>query len=145
MKKNGRYFLIYTLILFSVAFILILFSSFTGIRYKDAQYEKSILFQGAQDSVLKLTEVNEELKKENERLTKKVEELSKYKSDNDESIKVLNEQKEIIVKNMDMLAQAQNLYRSKEYDKARDIINQIDETALSDNAKILYDSLKNRL
>lgn len=145
MKKNGRYFLIYTLILFSVAFVLILFSSFTGIRYKDAQYEKNILFQGAQDSVVKLTEVNEELKKENARLTKQVEELTKNKSDNDESIKALNEQKEIVVKNMDMLAQAQNLYRNKEYDKARDIINQIDETALSDNAKILYDSLKNRL
>ena len=141
MKKNGRYFLIYTLILFSVAFVLILFSSFTGIRYKDAQDEKNKLFQGAQESVVKLTEKNEALDKENKELKKQVEELKNDSKTSGEDLA----NKETVIKNMDMLSQVQNFYRNKSYSKAKELLEQIDPTVLGENAKILYDSLKNRL
>ena len=94
---------------FSVAFVLILFSSFTGVRYKDAQDEKNKLFQGAQESVLKLTEKNEALEKENNELKAEVEKLTSDKETSGEDLA----NKETVIKNMDMLAQVQNLYRNK--------------------------------
>ncbi len=141
MKKKGRGFLIYSIILFSVAFILILFSSFTGMRYKDAQYEKSKLFQGAQESVLVLTEKNESLEKENNELKKQSGDFQKEKSEFQEKIM----QNETVLKNMDMLSEAQDLYYNKNYSKARTVFELIDITALTENGNKLYGSLKVRL
>lgn len=141
MKKKGGYFLIYSIILFSVAFVLILFSSFTGVRYKDAQYEKSKLYKGAQESVLTLTEKNEELEKENAEIKKQVEALQKEKEESGTKFS----QNENIIKNMDMLSGAQELYFNKNYAGARQIIETIDPEALSESGKKHYEILKKRL
>lgn len=141
MKKKGGYFLIYSIILFSVAFVLILFSSFTGVRYKDAQYEKNKLYQGAQESVLTLTEKNESLEKENAEKTKQIEALEKEKGDAGTKLS----QNEIVIKNMDMLSEAQELYYNQNYGKAKEVLESIDTTALSENGRKHYNSLKNRI
>ncbi len=141
MKKNSRYFLVYTLILFSVAFVLILFSSFTGVRYKDAQDEKNKLFQGAQESVVKLTEKNELLEKENKEMENTISQLTK----NNEDLKMAGEQKDATIKNMETLSEVQNLYRNKYYSRAKELLDTIDPEVLGENAKTLYESLKNRL
>jgi len=141
MKKNSRYFLVYTLILFSVAFVLILFSSFTGVRYKDAQDEKNKLFQGAQESVVKLTEKNELLEKENKEMENAISQLTK----DNEDLKMAGEQKDATIKNMETLSEVQNLYRNKYYSRAKELLDTIDPEVLGENAKTLYESLKNRL
>lgn len=141
MKKNSRYFLVYTLILFSVAFVLILFSSFTGVRYKDAQDEKNKLFQGAQESVVKLTEKNELLEKENKEMENTISQLTK----DNEDLKMAGEQKDATIKNMETLSEVQNLYRNKYYSRAKELLDTIDPEVLGENAKTLYESLKNRL
>jgi len=145
MKKNGKFFFGYSILLFSVAFVLILFSSFTGIRYQEAQDERNRLYQGAQTSVVKLTEENENLAKENSDANKKINDLDKKNQELEKSLKTEKEQKETVIKNMDNLAKAQGLYNNGEYSSAKKVIEEIDKTALSENSKKLYENLKKNL
>jgi len=130
--------LVYTILLFSITFILILFSSFTGMRYKDAQYEKNKLFHGAQRSVVALTEENTELKKENDELLAKLEE----KNEGEEKEKSKAEE---ITNNTDKLMEVQNLYTAQRYDDAALLILDVNPELLSETGKKLYDHLDSRL
>ena len=138
VDKKGKSFLMYTILLFSITFILILFSSFTGIRYKDAQYEKSKLFHGAQMSVVALTEENNELKNENEKLLAKMEE--KNVGEKEERAKT-----EEYIKNTDTLMEVQNLYTNRSYTEAAILIQSVNRELLSESGKKLYDHLDSRL
>jgi len=138
MDKKGKSFLVYTILLFSITFILILFSSFTGMRYKDAQYEKNKLFHGAQRSVVALTEENTELKKENDELLAKLEE----KNEGEEKEKSKAEE---ITNNTDKLMEVQNLYTAQRYDDAALLILDVNPELLSETGKKLYDHLDSRL
>ena len=145
MKKDGKFFFGYSILLFSVAFVLILFSSFSGLRYQEAQDEKNQQYQGAQKSVVKLTEKNEQLENDNKI---QVDEITKLKEENkklQKDIETEKKTKETVIKNMDALASAQNFYSVRSYNSAREKISQIDRTALSENAKIQYDNLKKKL
>lgn len=145
MKKNGKFFLVYTIILFSVAFVLILFSSISGLRYKDAQDEKNKLFKGAQDSVVKLTEKNEDLENDNAEKAKQIETLTAEKKKAISDLELAKEKSETALKNEDMISQVQNLYNKRDYSGAKEIFEQIDATVLGENSKLLYENLKNKL
>ena len=138
MDKKGKSFFVYTIVLFSITFILILFSSFTGIRYKDAQDEKNKLFHGAQKSVVALTEENAVLEKEKAELLSKLNE----KNAGEEEEKAKNDE---YIKNTDMLMEVQNLYTGERYDDAALLIMDINREVLSETGKKLYDRLDSRL
>lgn len=145
MKKDGKFFLGYSILLFSVAFILILFSSFTGMRYHEAQDEKNQLYQGAQKSVVMLTEENEELEEENEEKDEEIQNLKAKNIELDRQLKNEKNSNETVIKNMDTLFEVQGMYNRREYTNAQNKFNTIDRTALSENAKLQYDNLKKKL
>lgn len=138
MNKKGKQFFVYTVVLFSVTFILILFSSFTGIRYKDAQYEKSKLFHGAQKSIVVLSEENNQLKKDNEELLSKIQQKESGE-------KAEKEKSEEFNKNTDKLMEVQDLYNMRQYNDAAVKINDVNRELLSESSKKVYDYLDSRL
>jgi len=134
MKNRSKFFWIYSIALFSVAFILIGFSAFTGVRYQEEKTEARKIYQGAQSSVLELQERMEELEKENSELK---EQISKLKSEA-EVLKITAQKADA----MEKLSKVQNLINSKNKTEAKEIFETIDGTLLSDEALTLYEGLK---
>lgn len=146
-KKNSKskFFWVYSIALFSVAFILILFSAFTGVRYKDEQTEAQMLYQGAQSSVLNLTDENEALERENsenrreiETLTAKIDELEKNVAD-------LTEENDAIQQANEDLLKVEGLYQNERYNDARELFETIDPSVLGENAQAKYEYIRKKL
>ncbi|HHX59105.1 MAG TPA: hypothetical protein GX706_05075 [Candidatus Moranbacteria bacterium] len=134
MKSRSKFFLIYSIALFSVAFILIGFSAFTGVRYQYEKTEAKKLYQGAQASVIELQDSLERLNKENGQLQ--------------ERINVLEDQVSELGKNaaaataLEMLVKVRNLVSSGNETEAKTVFEAIDSALLPDEALILYEKLK---
>lgn len=145
MKNKSRYFWIYSIILFSIAFILILFSSFTGVRYKDEQYKAEALYQGAQTSAVSLTDENEALKKEN---SEKGAEIKKLTDDNKslkKDVDRLTMEKNYVIEQTENLLKAERLLENRRYDEAREVFLNLDTNVFSENALAKYDELKRKI
>lgn len=137
MKNRTKFFWIYSIALFSIAFILIGFSAFTGVRYQEKQTEARNLYQGAQASVLQLQERLEQLEEENRQLKIKVDELK------NEAVTLKK-----TAQNADLFeafVRIQNLINNNMVSEAKTIFEAIDTTRLSGEAQTLYDELKAKL
>lgn len=145
MKNKSKFFWIYSIALFSVAFILILFSAFTGVRYKEEQYETKQLYQGAQTSVISLTDENEALEKENGEYSKKIDELTAENEKLKKKVDEMIDEKNYVIYQTENLLKAESLWKNKNYSEAKEMVNDIDTTVLSEYAMKKYEQLKKNL
>ena len=138
MKKKSKFFLVYSIALFSVALILILFSAFTGIRYKMGTESTKVLYDGAKSNVIMLTNQNELLNRQNE---EKEKEISDLKQKNEELGKEI-EQHTYAEEQAEKLMQVQLFLRSKRYTDAKNLFDTIDPSVLGGSGKDLYEQIR---
>ncbi len=146
MKKGStKYLWVYTILLFSIAFILILVSAFMQQRaQKDIEYYKNelqsqkVFSQGVQNTLSNLTEENEYLKSEIEKEKEKLQEA-------EDRILTAEEEGSRAVSALDFLIQSQNLYDVRNYESAKAVLNLIDYDNLTIDAQTLYNKLAEKL
>ena len=141
-RSRSKFFWIYSIALFSMALILILFSAFTGIRYKDEQTEAQIIYQGAQSSVISLTDENEKLVRENSENKETISALTKEKDELEQNIQKLQEEKEQLQIQTEALFRAETLRSEKRYNEARTVFETIDASVLGENGQARYEQLR---
>ena len=145
MKKKSKFFWVYSIALFSVTFILILFSAFTGVRYKDEQYKAEALYQGAQTSAVSLTDENEALKKENSEKEAEIDKLSEENESLKKDVDRLRSERNYVIEQTENLLRAESLWDNRQYDEARDVFNDLDANVFSENALAKYEELKRKI
>ena len=145
MNKKSKFFWVYSIALFSVAFILILFSAFTGVRYKDEQYKAETLYQGAQSSAVSLTDENEELKNDNKEKETKINELSEENKKLHESVDTLTMEKNYVIMQTENLLKAESLWKNKKYSEAKTVFDDLDTNVFSEYALAKYNELKAKM
>ncbi len=145
MKKKSKFFWIYSIALFSAAFILILFSSFTGVRYKDEQYKAESLYQGAKSSAVSLTDENEELKKEGGQKDLKIDELTEENIQLKKSVETLTMEKGYVIMQTENLLKAEKLLKSGDYNEAKAVFDDLDTNVFSEYALSKYNELKDKI
>ena len=144
-KNKSKFFWVYSIALFSVAFVLILFSAFTGVRYKDEQTEAQMLYQGAQSSVINLTDENEALERETSANRKEIESLTKEIDKLEQDVADLTAQKDAIRQANEDLLRAETLYQNRQYNEARELFETIDTSVLGENAQAKYENIRKKL
>ncbi|MBQ7718270.1 MAG: hypothetical protein IJT38_03135 [Clostridia bacterium] len=145
MKKKSSFFWVYSIALFAVAFILILFSAFTGVRYKDEQYKAETLYKGAQTSAVSLTDENEALKKDNTAKTAEIEKLTEENKTLKSDVDTLTMEKEYVIMQTENLLKAERLWQNQRYNEAREVFKDLDSNVFSEYAMKKYNQLKNKI
>ena len=138
MKKKSKFFLVYSIALFSVALILILFSAFTGIRYKMGTESTKVLYDGAKSNVIMLTNQNELLNRQNEEKEKEISDLIQK----NEELSKETERYAYAAEQTEKLMQVQLFMRSKRYTDAKNLFDTIDPSVLGDSGKDLYEQIR---
>ena len=128
----------YTIILFSVAFVLILFSAISAGQHQDLKEESKNFHIGAQATLNSLTEENTVLKTTVEGLEKSVEALSA-------EVETLRSQNENYKKNVEALLNAKELCDQGSYYPANDILAEIDSETLEGSIAEIYNQLKTKI
>ncbi len=138
MKKKSKFFLTYSIALFSFALILILFSAFTGIRYKMGTESTKVLYDGAKSNIISLTNENELLTRQNSEKEKMVADLLQKNQELSKEI----EQHNFAIEQSEKLMQVQLFLRSKRYTDAKNLFDTIDPSALGGSGKDLYEQIR---
>lgn len=131
MEKKSKFFWLYTIILFSVAFVLILFSAFSTTNYKKV----------ARTSIEQLTTENTNLSGQKTELEKTVEGLN-------EKINQITVENENIKKNnsaLIIIAKAQEAFNNNDYYLAQQKLSEINQEGLTDEVTELYNSIKKKV
>lgn len=147
IKKTGtlRYFWVYTLVLFSAAFILILVAGFFQARaynnLKISEGEKVSVINQNESMIQNIQRINEQLTANLEKTKSdlEIEKGNKIGLDYELSLSKRD------VSNLTILYDAQQLYYQKKSASARKKLDEIDKTTLSLNTKKQYDALYNLL
>lgn len=145
MEKKVKFFWIYTIVLFTTAFILILFSAFSGTRFQEEKTETQRLYQGAQKSLLTLTEQYEALLAQNEELKKSTGEMKVELESIKAEAEALKEKNAKMQKAIENMLYADELLKKKEYKAAEELISEVDSAVLEGRAKELYNKLKDQI
>ncbi|MPM90985.1 hypothetical protein SDC9_138110 [bioreactor metagenome] len=147
-KLSIKYLWVYTIALFSVAFVLILVSAMQQKRVNETidYYKQQVIAQqdvsaGTQRSVDNLTEENNYLKEEIAKEQFVNDKLSITINGNVEEIADLNREKDAL----SQLCMAQNEYISGRYKNAGSILEKIDSKYLSDDMKKMVAYLNSRV
>lgn len=130
MSKNSRSLWMYTVILFSVALILILFAGLSTGTYKEEIKNHESAKVGLQNSLAELSHSNMVLKEENSSLKKE-----------NEQLKPLAEQAHTANANVDIfnnLASAMREYDMGNRKEARNILKDVDPETLTQAQLYLY-------
>lgn len=134
MKKNTKFLLIYVVILFSFAMVLILFAGLTQNNYAKEIAES----RGIKQNLVEITEqyqtLTDSMKVINEQLEEAKIEITDYK----QQINKLTSEKEITR----TLVEALKLYENGSSAKARQKIASIDKTVLSEAQTYIYNKIK---
>lgn len=144
-KSKSKFFWIYSIALFSMALILILFSAFTGIRYKDEQTEAQLIYQGAQSSVVSLTDENEKLARENDENKETISNLTKDKEELEQNFQKIQDEKDKLMLQTEALFRVETLKNEKRYNEARELFDTIDPAVLGENGQARYEQLRRLL
>lgn len=132
LEKKIKFFWMYTIILFSVAFVLILFSAFSAGQHYDLKEDIRNSSNGTLDS---LTEENTVLKTTVEGLEKSVETLSS-------EVETLRNENQNYKKNVEAVLDAKDLCDEGSYYMAQDVLAQVDPELLEDTISEMYNQLK---
>ncbi len=131
MKSKTKFLWVYTIMLFTVALILILFAGMTQQTYEKELETHETAAVGMQKSVTELSQTNTALKEENAALVNQVEELT-----------AANEELTKEAETTSALLDALELYEDGEKEEAAKLLEGLDLEALSDRQKTIYDKMK---
>lgn len=132
MNSKSRFFWVYTIILFSIAFVLILFSAFSAEKHQDFREDIS---KGTQKSISALADENKRLTDSLTGLNQSVEALSS-------ELDLLKEENEAYRLSVEAVLSARELCDERSYYMAQDELAKADRDLLTDKLAELYDSLK---
>lgn len=145
MGKSTRFFWIYTIVLFAVAFALILLSSLTASRHQEELSKNLQVYKGAQNSVIALTEENEALKAT---LLAKDEEIAAIQNELSALHHEISEREAAVLRlreSTDSLINAENEYRQGKYRQSLNTLSGVDRGLLGEKAAERFDSLSEQL
>lgn len=140
--KKSKFFWVYSILLFSIAFGLILFSAFTGIRYREEQDETQALFRGAQQSITSLTQEKETLEKTKAENEKTILSLTQEKDELALNLRAMTEMKEKQAAAYEALLTAQQLRSERKKEEAKEVFDTIDSSLLAEKAMEIYIKLE---
>ena len=129
MKKNTQFLWFYTIILFAVALVLITFAGMTQKNYAEEIESHKTATVGMQQSVTELSKANMNLTTEN----------SKLKAE----LKTVKEENEVLkgAAVADTLIGALREWDKGNRSNARKMVESVDPTTLTENAKYIYDKI----
>ena len=130
MKEKTKFIWFYTIILFSIALILILVAGLTQQNYAEELATHENVAVGMQRSVTELSETNMKLNQEIGSLKKENQELKKA----NEELAVSNELN-------GRLVQAVYYYNMGYTSKAKTILAEVDKELLNDEQKTIYNKI----
>lgn len=133
MKSKTKFLWMYTIILFSVALILILFAGMTQQDYEKELASHESAAVGMQKSVTELSQTNTILKDENTALTKKVDELTAAQEELTASVA----SGEVNTK----LVGALYLYEDGKKKDAKELLADLDQSTLTEEQLYIYDKI----
>lgn len=133
-KKKVKFFWIYTLILFTVALVLVLFS-LTNVRQKE-NFENRV--QSLQTEYETLARENTELKETNKALEEKYRLLSESVNQNKESM-------EQYADAVEKIYEADTYYSYGDYQKAKEVIDSVDANILKEKIRTRYVYVKDKI
>lgn len=135
MKSKTKFLWFYTVILFSVALMLILFAGMTQQDYEKEIETHETAAVGMKKSVTELTEVNAGLRSQVEELQADVEELKASQADYD-AVSASNTLNDTLIK-------ALYQFESKDKDGAEELLGEIDSATLTPEQLAIYDKIMN--
>lgn len=147
MNNKSKFLWLYSIVLFTIAFVLIFMSGVSQSRlskdvktFKEQLSEQQGLFQGVQKSLSALIEENEQYKKT---IKEKEEQLKQFQMQINELNKQLNEieqQKNTFIESIDNLLEAKNYYNDKKYIESALYLEHVNYEILNVSSKKLYNS-----
>jgi septal ring factor EnvC (AmiA/AmiB activator) len=145
MEKKVKTFWLYTIILFSVAFVIILLSAVSSSQYNAYKEESKKLYAGAQKSLIDLTNENEALRKslsdkekENKALSEKVAALKDEK-------RQITEETERYKENVKNIILARALVRDGDKAGAAEVFSEVNPEGFSEELMEIYTYVENEL
>ncbi|MBR2476658.1 MAG: hypothetical protein IKB50_00810 [Clostridia bacterium] len=129
MKSKSRFLWLYTILLFSVALLLILFA---GMTQQEAETHKTTSV-GLQESVTKLTQDNENLKAENASL--------RAEADGVNALKISLEQTADHNGRNELLIKAMSMYCTNDINGARALLAEMDISLLTPEQLAVYNMI----
>lgn len=142
MDKKVKNFWVYTIILFSVAFVIILLSAATGIRFNEQREENENLYNGAQKSLINLTNENEKLRESLAEEKEKNSELSEEMAALEEEKNKITEQSEKYKKSVENVVRARELLRRGKYFEAGEAMKEVECEGFSPELMEMYNFVK---
>lgn len=142
MDKKVRTFWIYTIILFSAAFVIILLSAISGVRYNDYKEESENLYSGAQKSLINLTNENEALRA---KIAEKDEEVAALTLRVSELEEKMGGGFEKYRQSVDALIRARALVRDGKFSKAAEEFAKVNTAGFSDELMEIYNYVKGKI
>ncbi len=142
MDKKVKSFWLYTIILFTSAFILVLFSALSGTRLQEEKTETQKMYHGAQSSLIELTKQNETVLAENSELKKSVDELLMRVDELSAEAAGAHAKSMTLSASIEALLEAETLIGSGEYIDAAAALEKVDQSLLDSRALSLYTKLK---
>ncbi len=130
MKSKTKFLWMYTIILFSVALILILFAGMTQKDYAEEIDAHKTAAVGMQKSVSELSEANMKLRQENEQLKAKETENSELMHTMNENIDVFN-----------TLSSALREYDMGKKENASELLKDLDKEGLTEPQRYIYNKI----
>lgn len=146
MKIKSKFIWLYSILLFSAALLLILISTLSQSRLTPSnaltqQDEQQAFNQTIQRSVTDLIKENETLRAEVNSSNEKIKQLENESS----AISIDAKQKEQANRANEFLIEAELLFNTGKYADSRDALQNVNAALLSDQGKVLYDWLKDKL
>ncbi len=140
-KKSKKFLWVYTIVLFSVALILVAISS---IRHQEAnEHAKDVEEKYNQQIVLTSgVQANlEKLQQEHEVLVQELDEVKESERQLQQQVDSLTKQNN----SRSALISAQHAYEQKSYDEARQYLQQVDTTQLNEQEQQIFTDLQGKL
>ena len=131
MKSKTKFLWLYTILLFSIALLLILFAGMTQQNYEQELENHETVAVGMQKSVTELTQINENLKAENAALRS---ELETYTSDSYREEAEKNQRSALLIK-------AVAMYNANNYKGARELLKDVDKKLLDEDQLAVYNKI----
>lgn len=137
MQQKSKFLWLYTILLFSIALILIIFAGMTQQNYEEDLENHQTAAVGMQKSVSELTQINENLKAENAALRSEAEAVNNIKA-------AMEKSAEFNSRN-DSLVKAINAFLSENIEMAQAYLGDIDESKLTPEQSAVYNEILKKL
>lgn len=140
-KKSKKFLWVYTIVLFSVALILVAISS---IRHQEASRHAEDVEEKYNQQIVLTSGVQADL----EKLQQEHKELEQQLTETQQSQQELQQQVDALTKqnaSRSALIAAQDAYQDRNYDEARQYMQQVDATQLSEQEQQIFTDLQSKL